>query len=106
MTYCADKDIEELVRRMVRIGWRYRRGSKHGQLWAPGSSRPIIVPGTPSDRRCLQNFHADVRRAMRETSQCTSSSCSAQAKWSLVRVSAYRSGPSSRPVSFLRTASV
>lgn len=54
--YSSDKDWNVLIRRLVRLGWRYRRGGKHGRLTHPDFSRTLIVPISPSDRRSLQNF--------------------------------------------------
>jgi hypothetical protein len=65
MSYSGNKDIDRLVRQLVSEGWTYRRGAKHGQLRASAIRRPIIVPGTPGDHRCVLNFHADIRRALR-----------------------------------------
>ena len=64
MRYSRDKDIDLYVVEMLRQGWRFRRGRKHGKLSAPGSARFVTVPSTPSDVRTLNNM----KRARRQLS--------------------------------------
>jgi len=65
MKYCADKDFNTFVRQLVRQGWSFQRGGKHGRLTAP-TGRPILaVPSTPSDYRALLNFRRDMRNAQK-----------------------------------------
>lgn len=61
MQYCSDKDMNQLVKRMVRTGWTFERG-KHGKLRYPTGIGFITFPRTPSDHRSLLNFRRDVRR--------------------------------------------
>lgn len=63
MRYSSDRNIHDMIRRLVAAGWAYRRGSKHGRLFPPGAVRPITIPGSPGDRRSYLNLRADVRRA-------------------------------------------
>lgn len=63
MKYSSEKDIDSFVRRLVRDGWGFWRGSKHGRLAAPSGWPILTVPGSPSDRRALLNFKRDLRRA-------------------------------------------
>lgn len=65
MKYSSNKEIEVFVRHLVKEGWSYRRGGKHGQLRAPVGWPAIPVPCTPSDRRAFLNFRRDVRLAAR-----------------------------------------
>lgn len=58
--YSNDKDINKEVRMLMRLGWKYHRGKKHGAIVDPNGMR-LIIPGTPSDRRALYNFKRDVR---------------------------------------------
>lgn len=60
--YSASKEIDVLVRHLVREGWLFRRGGRHGKLYAPGCMACLSVPSTPSDRRAFLNFRQDVRR--------------------------------------------
>lgn len=60
--YRASKEINTLVRQLVRNGWRFQRGGQHGKPYAPHSAECLSVPSTPSDRRAFLNFRQDVRR--------------------------------------------
>jgi hypothetical protein len=59
--YSCDKDLDALVRKMIRKGWTYRRRSRHGCLSSPHGGR-VMVSCTPSDRRTLVNLRAQIRR--------------------------------------------
>lgn len=65
MRYSSGKEIDDLVRRLVRDGWRFRRGGRHGRLLHPYNQRAVIVPCTPGDRRAWLNFRQDVKKANR-----------------------------------------
>lgn len=60
--YSASKEINTLVRQLVRDGWQFQRGGQHGKLYAPNCTACFSVPSTPSDRRAFLNFRQDVRR--------------------------------------------
>lgn len=62
MKYCRSPEIDMLVRQLVRQGWQFNRGRKHGRLRAPDGRGALTVPGTPSDRRAWMNFRRDVQR--------------------------------------------
>jgi hypothetical protein len=64
MKYCACKEIDQLVNSLVRDGWVYRRGGKHGRLVTPNAHETLSVPRTPSDYRAFLNFRRDVRQAL------------------------------------------
>jgi len=70
MKYCASKDLNNLVKQLVRMGWSFSRGSRHGRLSSPDGGPVLTVPGSPSDHRTLQNFRSDVRRAQRQHVGC------------------------------------
>jgi predicted RNA binding protein YcfA (HicA-like mRNA interferase family) len=59
--YSKDKDINNLVRRLVQHGWSVRRGKKHALLRSPAGKRTTI-PSTPSDRRAWNNFSSDIKK--------------------------------------------
>jgi hypothetical protein len=61
MRYSNNKEVADLVRALVKKGWRYMNGKKHGRIIAP-DGRKLAVPGTPSDWRASMNFQQDVRR--------------------------------------------
>ncbi len=63
MKYCAGKDINTLVKALIRKGWSFHRGNKHGRLRAPSGQPTLTVPSTPGDRRAFLNFRRDVRHA-------------------------------------------
>jgi hypothetical protein len=65
MRYSSDKNIEALVKQLVKTGWHYCRRSKHGQLRPPQGRPALTVPCTPSDRRAFANFKRDVGHANR-----------------------------------------
>lgn len=60
--YSASKEINALIRQLIRDGWEFRQGGQHGKLYAPNCMAYISVPSTPSDRRAFLNFRQDVRR--------------------------------------------
>lgn len=64
MKYCASKDINRLVKGLIRQGWCFRRGGKHGRLSSPDGRAKLSVPSTPSDHRAFLNFRRDVRSAL------------------------------------------
>ncbi len=53
MTYCSDKDVNKLIRGLVKQGWVFTRGKKHGKLTAETIIEPIIISSSPSDKRYL-----------------------------------------------------
>lgn len=67
MRYCNDKDINQLIKEMVRSGWRFEHG-RHGKLCHPAGAWFITIPKTPSDYRCLLNIRRDIRRILRSSS--------------------------------------
>lgn len=65
MKYSTGKEIDVLVRRLVKEGWRFRRGRRHGRLLHPSGQGVLIVPCTPGDRRAWLNFKGDVNKVCR-----------------------------------------
>lgn len=61
----GDKDVNAMVRKLILEGWTVKRGGKHAKLQAPNGNI-MSIPGSPGDRRALQNFAADVKRARGE----------------------------------------
>lgn len=60
--YSKDTDINNLVKRLLKQGWKIRAKSrKHTVLIAPNSRR-IAVPSTPSDYRAFYNFEASINK--------------------------------------------
>lgn len=71
MRYSSDKNIEALVKQLIKVGWHYCRRSKHGRLLSPNGGRPLTVPCTPGDRRAFVNFRLSVAQAQRMVVQHT-----------------------------------
>jgi predicted RNA binding protein YcfA (HicA-like mRNA interferase family) len=61
MRYSSCRDVDKLVRDLVKSGWTFWRGGKHGRLKAPSTGASVTVPGSPSDHRAFLNFRRDVR---------------------------------------------
>jgi hypothetical protein len=59
------KEYREVVDYQIAVhGWRYETGRRHPVLYPDDPNQPAIrIPTTPSDRRSLRNFIAQVRRA-------------------------------------------
>lgn len=62
--FSSDKDIQKCVVTLIRSGWVYMRGRKHGKLVSP-EGKKIAVPGSPSDKRAYKNFVRDIKRLAR-----------------------------------------
>ena len=62
MKFSSDKDINLFVEQLVREGWSFKRGKKHGKLMIPGCGEMIVVPSTPSKARALKEMKSLVRR--------------------------------------------
>ncbi len=57
--YSNNKDINNKVKDLLKLGWIYRSGKKHDAIISPNGFR-LSIPGTPSDRRSFSNFKRDV----------------------------------------------
>lgn len=64
MKFSTAKEIDAIVKLLLRQGWSYFRGGKHGRLRAPDGRRVLTVPGSPSDYRAALNFARDVRHVV------------------------------------------
>lgn len=58
--YSNSKEIDYLVKKLIKQGWNYKRGKKHGRIITP-SGRKLTIPPTPSDCRAYYNFRGVVR---------------------------------------------
>jgi hypothetical protein len=65
MKYSSCKEIHLLVRQLIREGWSFGSGGKHGRLRSPAGQATLTVPNSPSDRRAFLNFRQDVHRLRR-----------------------------------------
>jgi hypothetical protein len=64
MKYSSQKEINQLIHQLVRQGWRYRHGRKHGRLTPPNGWPTMTVSKSPSDCHALNNFRRDLRKAI------------------------------------------
>lgn len=62
MKYSNSKEINSLISDLVKVGWEYSRGKRHGKLKAPSNKHTLTVPISPSDYRAFLNFRRDVRQ--------------------------------------------
>ena len=58
--YSSDKDINKMVRKLIRKGWTIKPGKKHRSVVSPGG-RCVAIPSPPSDYRASKNFSQQVR---------------------------------------------
>lgn len=66
MKYSSHKEIDKLVRELVKKGWIFWHGGKHGRLRAPSGRNILTVPVSPSGSNVVRNFTGDVKRAYRQ----------------------------------------
>lgn len=62
MKFSRNKDVNRLVSQLVREGWRYQRGGKHGKLFSPEATGFLTIPASPSDSRIIHNLRSDLRK--------------------------------------------
>jgi len=62
MRYSNSREIHKFVQNLVRQGWEFWHGTKHGRLRHPDGKGTVSVLCSPSDKRSFQNFKCDVRR--------------------------------------------
>ena len=62
MRYTSNKDINKLIKRLIRNNWEFKHRSKHGRIISPDGALRITVSKSPSDHRSLQNFQREVRK--------------------------------------------
>jgi len=58
--YCTNKEIDRLVRSLLKSGWKFYNGGKHNRLVAPNGGR-VTVPRSPSDHRAYRNLSKDIK---------------------------------------------
>lgn len=75
MRYSTDKDIQKDVARLVRIGWHFIRGGKHGKLVPPEGGTFLTVPCSPGDRHSFKCFRRDIDRYYRRRSSVEKPDC-------------------------------
>lgn len=63
-TYCCDKDVNKLIKGLIKQGWVFTRGKKHGKLTSDMAAEPIIISSSPSDR----HYFAIVKQLIKRNS--------------------------------------
>lgn len=61
MKYSSNKEINQQVRKLMKAGWQFHKGRKHGRLTPPGGGGSITISSSPSDYRAIHNFRRDIR---------------------------------------------
>ena len=64
MKYSADKDIHHTVKNLVKQGWLFYWGGKHGRLRHPDGHPVLTVSKTPGDINASLQFRRDVRHCI------------------------------------------
>lgn len=64
MKYSTNKDIDQLIRQLIRQRWVFQNGGKHGRLTSPDGLLTLTVSRSPSDSRCLYNLRRDLRKGI------------------------------------------
>ena len=59
--YSSSKDLRKHIAGLVKDGWTYKKGRKHGKLIAP-NGRKMAVPVSPSSASTLVNQVHQARR--------------------------------------------
>jgi len=58
--FTSNKDFNVYIKHLCKAGCVFVRGKKHSKLIAP-TGKVVVVPGSPSDKRALDNFKRDIR---------------------------------------------
>ena len=61
-TYCSDKDVNKFVKSLIKQGWTYTKGKKHGKLTADFTDVIVTISSSPSDRLYLTVLKQLMRR--------------------------------------------
>lgn len=61
-TYCSDKDVNKFVKSLIKQGWTYTKGKKHGKLTADFTDVKLTISSSPSDRLYLTVLKQLMRR--------------------------------------------
>jgi hypothetical protein len=59
--YSSNKEINQIVKGLVKKNWQFKFGSKHGRIESPVGIK-FTVPKSPSDWRAAMNFQRDIAR--------------------------------------------
>ena len=57
------KDVDELIRALLKAGWRVEQGKRHPIAYPPDKTQtPVTLSSTPSDRRAFANMVSLLRQ--------------------------------------------
>ena len=59
--YSTDKNIDSLVRELLKENWQPTKRKRHWQVVSP-TGKALTIPLTPSDGRAYMNFRSDIKR--------------------------------------------
>lgn len=60
--YSNNDQINKIVKSLIKRGYIYQRGKKHGKIISPDGKKRVSIPGSPSDWRAPRQFKAEVHR--------------------------------------------
>jgi predicted RNA binding protein YcfA (HicA-like mRNA interferase family) len=61
--YSNNKEINRMVRELLRDGWKFETRTKHKKVISP-NGRTIVISGSPSDQNAHRQFERDIRRVL------------------------------------------
>lgn len=70
MKYSGSKEINEVIKKLLRSNWTFSHGKKHGKLLPPNSKAYLTIATTPSDRNSIKSFLRDLKRITKEIECC------------------------------------
>jgi len=59
--YSSNKEINQIVKDLIKKNWKFKFGSKHGRIQSPVGIK-FTVPKSPSDWRAVMNFKRDIKK--------------------------------------------
>lgn len=63
--YSSSKDVNKLIKNLIKLGWSVREGKRHNSIISPRGKR-ITFSSTPSDYRVFKKFRAQIRNELKE----------------------------------------
>jgi hypothetical protein len=63
MKYSSNRDLSDRIEVLIKQGWKYEVGGKHGKVISPTTpAHCFIVSKSPSDYMACNQFEREVRR--------------------------------------------
>ncbi len=60
--FSTDKEINSIVRKLLRSEWSYKQGRKHGRLLHSDGKRSLTISCTPSDKNAARGLLRDLKK--------------------------------------------